>query len=231
MEPAVERQIRDRRRRSRRPAGLRRTAGDAVAGGAPPRCRGARRRGDARGAAHVRAASAGPRGAAPHLPGARPGLRRRREPGRPPGGGRQGQAPGDAGLRPSDRGARAAFVEAWLMGEPETLPETAAARVVEGDPVAIVGMGCRFPGGVRRPEDLWELLAAARDAVAVPGRPRLGPRRRCSTRTRPRRDDVVPGRIPVDAAGFDPGFFGSRRARRSRWTHSSAAAGDLLGGR
>src|SRR3984893_9592784 len=32
------------------------------------------------------------------------------------------------------------------------------------EPVAIVGMGCRFPGGVRGPDELWELLAAGGDA-------------------------------------------------------------------
>ncbi|WP_432048432.1 type I polyketide synthase, partial [Streptomyces asiaticus] len=43
------------------------------------------------------------------------------------------------------------------------VPSTAVA--VADDPIAIVGMSCRFPGGVRSPEELWRLLVSGQDAV------------------------------------------------------------------
>src|ERR1044072_1308950 len=35
----------------------------------------------------------------------------------------------------------------------------------EREPIAIVGMACRFPGGAATPEGLWELVADGRDTV------------------------------------------------------------------
>ena len=33
------------------------------------------------------------------------------------------------------------------------------------EPIAVVGMGCRYPGGVRTPDEFWELLSSGRDVL------------------------------------------------------------------
>ncbi|MGW4652715.1 beta-ketoacyl synthase N-terminal-like domain-containing protein, partial [Kitasatospora sp. NPDC004289] len=58
----------------------------------------------------------------------------------------------------------------WLATElwgAEELAETPAVRLadLDEDPIAIVGMACRYPGGVASPEDLWRLVSEGVDAL------------------------------------------------------------------
>ncbi|MEU0437903.1 type I polyketide synthase [Streptomyces sp. NPDC006290] len=62
--------------------------------------------------------------------------------------------------------ALAAFLQGELLGTHGGSAVAQAPVAVADDPIAIVAMSCRFPGGVATPEDLWRLLAEGRDAVS-----------------------------------------------------------------
>ncbi|MFE2187850.1 beta-ketoacyl synthase N-terminal-like domain-containing protein, partial [Streptomyces sp. NPDC059455] len=65
--------------------------------------------------------------------------------------------------------ALAAYLGGRLFGDisaagPDTEPADPAAP--SGEPIAIVGMACRLPGGVTSPEELWELLSSGGDGIS-----------------------------------------------------------------
>lgn len=84
-----------------------------------------------------------------------------------------------------------------------------AVERAKTEPIAIIGMGCRFPGGATSPEAFWQLLQAGGDAI---------------TEVPPDRWDIdayydpdpqTPGKMYIRQAGFleqidqfDPQFFG-----------------------
>ncbi|MFJ9846749.1 type I polyketide synthase [Kitasatospora sp. NPDC101155] len=106
-------------------------------------------------------------------------------------------------------GALAGHLADGLTGTGGATTAGAALQATD-EPIAIVGMACRFPGGVATPDDLWTLLSAGTDAIApfpadrgwdldrlydgIPDHPD-------SSRTRE-------GGFLADAAGFDAAFFG-----------------------
>nr|WP_276207437.1 beta-ketoacyl synthase N-terminal-like domain-containing protein [Streptomyces agglomeratus] len=70
-----------------------------------------------------------------------------------------------------DHPTPAAVVEhLWSLLSGTTGPEAASRRPAgpgqSEEPVAVVGMGCRFPGGVVSPEGLWRLVVDGVDAVS-----------------------------------------------------------------
>jgi len=85
--------------------------------------------------------------------------------------------------------------------------EAAGGRAHE--PIAIVGMACRFPGGADDPQAFWQLLREGRDAIVEVPRDRWDIDRYFDP------DPDAPGRMSVRTGGFvrdidkfDPAFFG-----------------------
>jgi acyl transferase domain-containing protein/acyl carrier protein len=95
------------------------------------------------------------------------------------------------------------------------LPASAGAAAVPtvavvDEPIAIIGMACRFPGGAGSPEALWELLASGGDAIGMFPQDRgwdldalYDPASERSGTSYTREGGFV-----REASGFDAGFFG-----------------------
>ncbi|MEV0493743.1 SDR family NAD(P)-dependent oxidoreductase [Streptomyces atratus] len=112
-----------------------------------------------------------------------------------------------------------------LAGEPATAtaatetaaPAPAAPARGEAEPVAVVGIGCRFPGGADGPESFWQLLREGRDAITEV------PAERWKSEDFTSEDPKAPGRTNARWGGFldgvdqfDPGFFGIARQEAAR---------------
>ncbi|MFF8730444.1 SDR family NAD(P)-dependent oxidoreductase, partial [Streptomyces sp. NPDC015171] len=93
------------------------------------------------------------------------------------------------------------FVLDELFGVRTVAGELVPVRAVAADdPVVIVGMACRYPGGVESPEDLWRLVSGGGDAVgAFPSDRGWSVEGDSFARA---------GGFLYDAGDFDPDFFG-----------------------
>ncbi|SEQ77304.1 Acyl transferase domain-containing protein [Lentzea xinjiangensis] len=60
----------------------------------------------------------------------------------------------------------ARHLRAQLLGERASVPSPEVARSAPDEPIAIIGMACRYPGGVSSPEDLWRLVVSGADVVS-----------------------------------------------------------------
>lgn len=85
------------------------------------------------------------------------------------------------------------------------------------DSLAIVGVGCRLPGGITDLDDLWSTLAASRDLVTELPPDRFdGDRFIDRNMRRPGKTYTLAGGFLDDIKGFDVGFFGISPREASR---------------
>ncbi|KUJ54349.1 beta-ketoacyl synthase, partial [Streptomyces albus subsp. albus] len=108
--------------------------------------------------------------------------------------------------------ALAGFLRTEILGDSADAAATQVTTVAVADdePIAIVGMSCRYPGGVTSPEELWQLVMGAGDAISGFPTDRgwqldgLHSDDQGATGT----SATIEGGFLYDAGEFDPDFFG-----------------------
>jgi len=84
-----------------------------------------------------------------------------------------------------------------------------AEQNANADPVAVIGMACRFPGGANSPAQFWELLKNGVDAIGAVPHGRWDVERLCDAdRSAPGKMVTARGGFIDDLEGFDAAFFG-----------------------
>ncbi|WP_461012523.1 type I polyketide synthase, partial [Streptomyces capparidis] len=73
---------------------------------------------------------------------------------------------GSTGNRPAGNDKVVAALRASLAEAERLRRQNQQLLAAAREPIAIVAMACRFPGGVRSPEDLWRLVDGATDAMS-----------------------------------------------------------------
>ena len=95
----------------------------------------------------------------------------------------------------------------FAAGTHGAAPARTAAR--SDEPIAIIGMACRYPGGVNSAEDLWRLVVEGRDAVSLfPADRGWDPGIYDPAPGKPGKSYTREGGFLYDAADFDADFFG-----------------------
>jgi mycoketide-CoA synthase len=104
----------------------------------------------------------------------------------------------------------ASYFRTELAGVPHEVKNVPAVRITGDDQIAIVGMACRYPGGVNSPEDLWDMVIEGRDVVTE-----FPADRGWDLANLYNPDPDVPGSCYTRTGGFldgvgdfDPAFFG-----------------------
>lgn len=120
-------------------------------------------------------------------------------------------------LTDTNTGDRRALLRNALEALEKMQRKLEAVQQARREPIAVVGMSCRLPGGVATPEDYWDLLSRGGDAI------QRVPADRWDASQYYDADPSAPGRIHAPFGGFldnidefDAGFFGiSRREAES----------------